>query len=68
MAYCYKQVDNDKFQVEFAQWMQNIQTAMGASDRELQEFGFYPAEPIQGGAGSGNSGYPGWQGWSNSGW
>lgn len=67
LAYCYKQVDNSKFQVEFAQWLADIQEAMGSSDREYQEFGFYPAQPVQGGGDSGSGGgygYPGWPGWS----
>jgi len=68
LAYCYKQVDNDKFQQEFAQWLQDIQEAMGASDRELQEFGFYPSQSIQGGGPmTGGYGYVGWQGWSSDG-
>lgn len=68
LAYCYKQVDNAKFQVEFAQFMADIQTAMGASDRETQEFGFSPAEPIQGGNGAGGYSYPGWWGWTSGGY
>lgn len=69
LAYCYKQVDNSKFQTEYAQWLEDIQTAMGASDRELQEFGFYPSNPIQGtgGAMTGGYGYPGWWGWNSDG-
>jgi len=66
LAMCYKQVDHAKFQAEFTQWLINIQKAMGASDREYNEFGFYPAQPLQGGfgePGSGTWGYPGWPGW-----
>ena len=65
LAYCYQQIDSAKFQEEFALWMQNIQTAMTGSDREPQEFGFYPAQPIQGGGSTGQYGYPGWLGWSS---
>lgn len=67
LTYCYKQVDSNKFQEEYAQWMAAIQEAMGASDREYQEFGFYPANPLQGGSSdsaTGLWGYPGWPGWS----
>jgi len=66
LAYCYKQVDNAKFQVEFAQWLADIKEALGASDREDQEFGMYPADPIQD-RGVGSNGYPGWPGWSSGG-
>lgn len=65
LAYCYKQIDSAKFQEMFQQWMLDIQTAMGASDREPQEFGFYPAQPLQGGGTTGQYGYPGWLGWSS---
>jgi hypothetical protein len=68
LAFCTKQTDRSKFPEEYAQWLEDIQSAMGSSDREYQEFGFHPAQPIQGGGGdSGNSGtwgYPGWPGWS----
>jgi hypothetical protein len=66
LAYCFKQADSAKFPQEFAQWLESIQEAMGSSDREYQEFGFYPAQPIQGGYGEpgvGTWGYPGWPGW-----
>ena len=68
LAFCTKQTDRSKFPQEYAQWLEDIQSAMGSSDREYQEFGFYPAQPIQGGGGeSGNAGswgsYPGWPGW-----
>ena len=43
----------------------DIQTAMMGSDREPQEFGFYPAQPLQGGGTTGQYGYPGWLGWSS---
>jgi len=66
LAYCYKQVDNNKFKEEFAQWMADIQEAMGASDREPQEFGFAPSNPLHGGiGGTGGHGYPGWWGWQS---
>ena len=67
LAYCYKQSDSAKFAQEYAQWLEDIQVAMGASDREYQEFGFYPAQPLQGGTTDSTSGlwsYPGWPGWS----
>lgn len=65
MAYCYQQIDSAKFQEQFAQWILDIQTAMMGSDREPQEFGFYPAQPLQGGGTTGQYGYPGWLGWSS---
>ena len=71
LAYCYKQVDNNKFQQEFTQWMQNIQEALGASDREDQEYGFAPSQGLANpgmGGGTGSFGYPGWQGWSSDGY
>jgi len=67
LAYCYKQVDHAKFLVEYQQWQQKIQLAMGASDRENQEFGFYPSEPLAG-SGTSSGSYPGWLGWSNDGY
>lgn len=66
LAYCYKQVDHAKFQSEFQQWMMDIQEAMGASDREYQEFGFAPSEGLNRGSGTGYS-YTGWPGWSADG-
>jgi hypothetical protein len=68
LAYCYKQVDNAKFAQEFQQWMQDIQEAMGASDREYQEFGFAPQQSLAGGGPTtGGYGFPGWQGWTSDG-
>jgi len=67
LAFCYKLVDSAKFQSDFQQWMLDIQEAMGASDRETQEFGFYPAESLQGGQGAGGYNYPGWIGWTSTG-
>lgn len=69
LAYCYKQVDNSKFQTEFAQWMQDIQEAMESSDREYQEYGFAPTQGLAGNssAGTGSYGYPGWSGWQSDG-
>jgi hypothetical protein len=67
LAYCTKIADRKKFADEFAQWKDDIQEAMGASDREPQDFGMYPQSPIQGGGnggGNGTFGYPGWPGWS----
>ncbi len=70
LCYCTKQSKNpEKFPAEFAQWMEDIQIAMGASDREQNEFGFFPSNPIQGGGGdaggnTGTWGFPGWPGWS----
>lgn len=67
LAYCTKQAKPENFPSEFAQWLADIQDAMGSSDREYQEFGFYPASPVQGGSGEGSGGsygYPGWPGWS----
>lgn len=68
LAHCYKQADSSKFPQEYKQWLEDIQTAMGASDREYQEFGFSPENPIQGGGFSeGGTSYPGWPGWSSNG-
>lgn len=66
LAHCWKQADSSKFQEQYAQWLEDIQKAMGSSDREAEEFGFSPATPIQGGGGS-ESGYsyPGWPGWGS---
>ncbi|MHB8666754.1 MAG: hypothetical protein ACYC7B_04440 [Burkholderiales bacterium] len=66
LAFCTKQTDRAKFPAEYAQWLEDIQSAMGSSDREYQEFGFYPSAAIQGGGDSGSTGaygYPGWPGW-----
>jgi hypothetical protein len=67
LAYCYQQIDSDKFRDQYALWEEAIKIAMGASDREPQEFGFYPAQPIQGGGQTGQYGYPGWFGWQSDG-
>jgi len=69
LAYCYKNVDHDKFQIELQQFILNIQEALGSADRESQEFGFYPDRPIQGGGigNTGGYGYPGWLGWTSGG-
>ena len=66
LTFCYKQVDNAKFQTELAQWMLDIKEAMGASDREDQEFGFSPVDSMQD-AGQTENDYPGWPGWSSGG-
>jgi hypothetical protein len=66
LAFCYKQVDSAKFQQELAQWMLDIREAMGASDREDQEFGFSPVDSVQD-AGETENNYPGWPGWSSGG-
>jgi hypothetical protein len=55
------------FASEMAQWMEDVKEAMEASDREPQEFGMYPAEPITGAPNPGSFTYPGWPGWTNSG-
>jgi hypothetical protein len=71
LAYCYKQIDSAKFQEQFAQWMQDVQEALGASDREYQEFGFAPTQGLASpgmGGGTGSYGYPGWQGWQSDGY
>lgn len=67
LAFLYKHAGKKEFSQEYAQWEEAIQMAMGASDRELQEFGFYPENSIQGGSGGSGAGanaYPGWPGWS----
>lgn len=68
VTFCLKQVDSNKFQTEYMQWLGSIQEAMGASDREYAEFGFFPAGALQGGTSddglTGGYGYPGWDGWS----
>jgi hypothetical protein len=70
LAYCWKKADKKTFQLEYAEWMENIQEAMGASDREPQSFGIYPADSLQGAGGNPASGYGyvGWPGWSSNGW
>ena len=65
LAYCYEQVDHAKFTIAYAEWQAAIKEALGASDREDQEFGFYPADAMQSGTGGGYD-YVGWPGWSNS--
>jgi hypothetical protein len=64
LAMCYKQVDSAKFQTELAQWLLDIKEAMGASDREDQEFGFSPVDAMQD-TGIAEQNYPGWPGWSS---
>lgn len=68
LAYCMKQAKPEEFAVSYAEWLADIQKALGSSDREATEFGFYPAQPIQGGGSEGTGvstyGYPGWPGWS----
>jgi len=67
MMYARQDDADFKFDKAFSLWMTNIQEAMGASDREYQEFGMHPAQPLQGGFGGdgnvGTWGYPGWPGW-----
>ena len=68
---CYKKADKNTFQVEFKQWLMDIQTALVESDREIQSFGISPLDPIQGAGGmgpAGGYGYPGWPGWSSNGY
>lgn len=67
LTYCYKKSDRKTFQIEYAQWLEDIQEALGQSDRETQSFGVYPAEPIQGGGYGGSGTYVGWPGWSSGG-
>ena len=69
LAYCQKLVDKGaNFRTEYAQWLEDMNELMGASDREDQEFGMFPAEPITGGGPQvGGYGYPGWQGWTSDG-
>lgn len=68
LAWCYKKGDPKNFASEYMQWKEDIQEAMGASDREPQEFGIYPSQGIAtgGNIGAGYS-YPGWPGWTNQG-
>lgn len=67
LALCWKQADKKTFQIEYAQWLQDIASAMEGSDREPQEFGIFPSEGLQqGGQVSGYS-YAGWPGWSSNG-
>jgi len=65
LAYCYEQVDHAKFTIAYAEWQAAIKDALGASDREDQEFGFYPADAMQSGC-EGGYDYTGWPGWSPS--
>lgn len=67
LAYCYQQVDHAKFQIAYAEWQAAIKEALGASDREDQEFGFYPADAIQSGSGTAGYDYGGWPGNSTQG-
>lgn len=69
LAFCYKKADRKTFQVELAQWKEDIQQALEQTDRETQSFGLYPSDPLQSpgggsGSGQGSQGYPGWQNWS----
>lgn len=67
LVYCNKISAPAQFQEEYAQWEADIQLAMLSSDRERQEFGFYPESSIQGwgpNSGVGTFGYVGWPGWS----
>lgn len=68
LAYCYKQSDKKTFQIEYAQWLEDIQQALESGDRETQTFGLYPDSSLQspgrGAGGVGTYGYPGWPGWS----
>lgn len=70
LAYCYKKADKNTFKEEYVQWLEDIQTALGASDREVQTFGISPLDPLQGTAGSGTgaTGYPGWPNWGSGGY
>lgn len=69
LTYCYKIAEPERFQTEFAQWLQDVQEALGASDREYQEFGFAPQQSlVSGGPTVGGYGYPGWMGWSSDGY
>ena len=70
LAYCYQQVDEKKFETQIALFLADIQRALGSNDREIQEFGFFPASPLQGvgpSTGGGTFGYPGWPGWTSGG-
>lgn len=67
LVYCNKMSNPQTFAEEFAQWQDDIRLAMESSDRERQEFGFYPSSSIQGwgpNSGVGTFGYVGWPGWS----
>lgn len=67
LAFCYKKSDRNTFQIEYAQWLADIQQALEQTDREAQTFGIYPADSLQntgGGSGVGTYGFPGWWGWS----
>src|SRR5579859_2625234 len=67
LALCYKKTDKAMFKTEYAQWLEDIQTAMQSSDREIQSFGISPDSALQGTSGPnvGATGYPGWPGWSS---
>lgn len=71
LAFCYKnstEADSRAlFAAAYAEWIEDMQKALGQSDREVQSFGIYPADSLQntgGGSGVGTYGYPGWWGWS----
>lgn len=68
LAFCYKKSDRKTFQIEYAQWLEDIQQALEQTDRETQSFGIYPSDALQGsgggsGSGVGANGYPGWNNW-----
>lgn len=69
LAYCHRKSNEANFKTAYAQWLEDIQNALEASDREVQSFGIYPADSLQGasGLGQGGNGYPGWPGWSSGG-
>lgn len=65
LCFCTKQENPKDFPAEYAQWKMDIQEAMGASDREYQEFGIYPSGSLQYGGGNAdtNNGLPWQRGW-----
>lgn len=67
LTFCYKKADRKTFQIEYAQWLADIQQALEQTDRETQSFGIYPADPVQRNGSQGGFSYPGWPGWNSGG-
>lgn len=70
LAYCHRKSNEAEFRTSYAQWLEDIQTALESSDREIQSFGIFPGDALQGGSGinNGGYGYPGYPGWTSGGW
>lgn len=49
LAMCYDHISSPKAQAQYAKWEEQIFTALKASQRENDSFGFFPSEGIMGG-------------------